>query len=407
MSPISKLRSSGSKIPNNKLRNRIRRKPYDAIIIGAGSTGVPIALSLAKAGESVLVIDKESSAGQGENKHAIGGVRATHSNKSKILTALRSLEIVSTWEQLHGDDIEWVEGGYLFVVYRKEEAKTLKSLLPIQKSFGLSIDWVEAENVIRRVPGINQKGLLGGIYSPHDGNISPLLLINAYYRRCLKSGVDFQFNEIVTGITSGKNGVTGVVTNKNEYKSNVVVNAAGAYAKEIGELVNVNIPIIPDSHEAGITEPVKPFFSPMVVDIRPEKNSKNYYFYQNALGQIIFCITPDPPIVGTNINSTSVFLPQIARRMIDLVPRLKYIKVRRCWRGLYPMTPDAQPIVGKAKSVDGFWIVAGMCGQGLMLGPGLGEQVGRAILEKSTHQDIEVLKGYSPERDYSKTEVLK
>jgi len=115
---------------------------YDAIIVGAGSIGVPTAMALAEKGIKTLVIDKNGSPGQGENKHAIGGIRATHSSPGKILTALRSLEIFSTWEKETGEDIEWLQGGYLFPVYRKEEEDILKGILPIQKEYGLNIDYV-------------------------------------------------------------------------------------------------------------------------------------------------------------------------------------------------------------------------------------------------------------------------
>jgi sarcosine oxidase subunit beta len=384
-----------------------KKSKYDAIIIGAGSIGTPIALALAREGKDVLVIDKGSSTGQGENKHAIGGIRATHSDRSKIVTAMRSLEIVSSWTGLYGDDIEWQEGGYLFVVYKKKDKNTLTKLLPYQRSYGLEIDWIESDMVMEHVPGINPKGLLGGIYSPHDGIMSPLLILNAYARRCIQNGVEFRYNEKVTGINIKGKSVVGVKTNKDEYKSDIVINAAGAYARDIAKMVSVDVPIQPESHEAGITEPVKPFFRPMVVDMRPAPGSKNYYFYQNVLGQIVFCITPDPPIFGTDIRDTSVFLPQVAKRMINLMPRLQNIKIRRTWRGLYPMSPDAQPIVDEVKNVKGFIIAGGMCGQGLMLGPGIGELVTRMIINKLTLQDQAVLEGFSLYRDFSKTEVFK
>ncbi len=407
---MSKLNLNKTNLNNNQAKKYSKNNTsprYDAIIIGAGSIGVPIAMSLGNAGQRVLVIDGHSSAGQGENKHAIGGIRATHSDRAKIITAMRSLEILSTWEQLYGDNIEWVEGGYLFVVFRPEDEDTLKSLLHLQQSYGLKIDWVEPDLITELVPGINKDGLLGGTYSPNDGNISPLLLINAYERRCIDAGVDFHFNEIVTKIKSDKNSVIGVVTNKGEYKADFIINAAGANAREIGLMAGIDLPIQPDSHEAGITEPVSKFFNPMVVDIRPEKSSKNYYFYQNALGQIIFCLTPSPPILGTDCRSTSEFLPQIAPRMINLLPRLKYIKVRRVWRGLYPMTPDGGPLVGEVEGLSGFIIAAGMCGQGLMLGPGIGELVSRLAMDKLTRQDVHVLKGFALDRDFIKAEVLK
>lgn len=99
----------------------------------------------------------------------------------------------------------------------------------------------------------------------------------------------------------------------------------------------------PDCHEAGITEPAQRFLEPMVVDIRRTPGAANYYFYQAHSGQVIFCITPDPPLIGTDRRETSEFLPMVARRMVGLMPKLANLKVRRTWRGLYPMTPMARP----------------------------------------------------------------
>ena len=124
----------------------------------------------------------------------------------------------------------------------------------------------------------------------------------------------------------------------------------------------------------------------MVVDIRPTQDSANYYFYQHATGQIVFCITPLPPIVGTDRRETSVFLPQVSRRMVGLIPRLRHLRVRRTWRGLYPMTPDGFPIVGEAPELAGYIHAVGMCGQGYMLGPGLGPLLLRLAQEHYSTQ---------------------
>jgi sarcosine oxidase subunit beta len=165
--------------------------------------------------------------------------------------------------------------------------------------------------------------------------------------------------------------------------------------------------VIPDSHEAAITEPVKPFFKCMVVDIRPGPGSKNFYFYQNLHGQVIFCITPDPPIVGTEKGATSVFLPQVCARIVQLLPRLKNLRVRRTWRGLYPMTPDGSPIVGWNRQITGLLHATGMCGQGLMLGPGTAELVARMIADRTSADDPLILEEFSPYRKFESEEVLK
>jgi sarcosine oxidase subunit beta len=379
----------------------------DVIIVGAGSVGVPTAMALGEFGIRTRVIDMHPSPGQGENKHAIGGVRATHSAPGKIIACRRSLEILAHWEKRHGDNIEWLNGGYVFPVYRKNDELTLKRLLPVQKKFGLNIDFLGPEEIRKILPGITPKGLRGGTFSPEDGSISPLLTINAFYRRAVDLGVMFHFKERVgqIGVKDGK--VVGVQTNLARYAAPVVVDTAGPFSTELGQSAGVKIPVVPDSHEGAITEPVQPFFKCMVVDIRPGSGSKNFYFYQNLHGQVIFCITPDPPIIGTDKGETAAFLPQVCARIVHLLPRLKNLRVRRTWRGLYPMTPDGSPLVGRNKQIEGLLHATGMCGQGLMLGPAVGEVVARLIADQITEEDRVILEEFSPSRKFEGQETLK
>jgi sarcosine oxidase subunit beta len=385
----------------------LTKSHYDAIIIGAGSVGAPTAYSFAKSGLKTLVIDKASSVGQESNKKAIGGIRATHSDPAKIKLSLRSIDIFSTWQTIHGDDLEWEKGGYCFVAYRDREREAFQNLLVKQKNFGLNIDWHDKKELLELVPHLNPAGLLGGTFSPDDGSASPLLSANALYKHATQLGAGFHFNETVNDIVTKSGKVIGVKTDRGEYGADVVINAAGPWSREISQMVGFDIPVTPDSHEAAITEPVAKFLNPMVVDIRPAPGSANYYFYQHRTGQIIFCITPKPNIWGFDCDETSTFLPMVAQRMVELMPILANIRVRRTWRGLYPMTPDGFPIVGKLNEVEGFIQAAGMCGQGFMLGPGLGELLTRIVLDQLEDDDETVLSYLTPYREFEGQELLK
>ncbi len=385
---------------------------YDVIIIGAGSVGVPTALATANDGLRTLVLDYLPSVAQADNKHAIGGIRATHSNIGKALLCKRSIEIFSKWEERYGDDIWWNQGGYIFLAFTEEDEKMLKDTVKLQRSFGLNIDFLDTEKVKELIPGINDRGLLGGTYSPEDGNASPLLSLHSFFRLSKDLGVEYHFNEKVIDIITKKNKVIGIKSKRGKYKTKFVINAAGAHAKDIGNMVGVHTPVDPESHEAGITEPVKKFFSPMVVDISPNidtkfGDSKNYYFYQNKEGKILFCLTPNPNILGTDRRETSSFLPQISKRMLQLLPRLRNIKIRRTWRGLYPMTPDGNPIIGKVNEIEGYINAIGMCGQGFMLGPGLGEFLSRLLTDKINSKDRKILETFSYNRNFGREEELK
>ncbi len=382
-------------------------KAYDVIVVGAGSVGTPAAWAMARAGLRVLVLDQFSSVGQGSNKAAIGGVRATHSDPAKIRLGLRSIELLSTWKETYGHNIEWKSGGYVFVAYSPREEKILKDLLAVQKAYGLNIDWYDAKELLRVVPALNPEGLLGGTYSPGDGHCSPLLVIEAFYREALRHGAEFRFGERVVAVETRGGRVAGVHTETGKYSAPILVNAAGAWAAELGKLLGLEHPVKPEAHEAGVTEAVAHFLEPMVVDIRPRPGSANFYFHQLASGQITFCITPDPPIWGDDRRETSAFLPMVARRMVELVPRLAYIRVRRTWRGLYPMSPDGAPLVGAMQEVPGYIVAIGLCGQGVMLGPALGELLARLVLDELTPEDEEILEHLSPYRSFALEEALK
>jgi len=382
-------------------------RTYDVIIIGAGSIGTPAAYYLSRAGQKVLVVDSAASVGQGSNKKAIGGIRATHSDPAKIKLCQRAIEIFSSWKEETGDDIEWFRGGYCFPVYREREEHILKDLLEIQKEYQLNIDWLDPKQMLEVVPDLNQTGLLGGTFSPDDGNASPLLAIHSYYVQSVKHGAVYRFDEPVIDILKAGDKIRGIRTKGGDYLADVVINAAGAWARPISQMIGVDVPVTPDSHESAITEPVARFLKPMVVDIRPSPGSANYYFYQHITGQIIFCITPNPSIWGDNTQETSDFLPMVAKRMVEVMPRLRNIRVRRTWRGLYPMTPDGFPIIGWAKEVPGYLLAVGMCGQGFMLGPSVGELITRMVTRTQTQEDQSLLEILSPTRSFAEAEKLK
>jgi sarcosine oxidase, subunit beta len=354
---------------------------YDLVIAGAGSVGLPLSYYCAKKGLKVLVLDKEPSWGRGQNRAAIGGIRATFSDPAKIRICAESLAIASRFEEEFGIGIEWRRGGYLFVAYDEEREAAFRELLSVQRAAGLDIGWIGADRVEELAPGIGMDGLRGGTFSPGDGYASPLKAGVAFHKLAREAGVEFRFGEEVAGLDMDGRRVRRLRTSSGAYEAGLFVNAAGAQAAGIAAMAGVSIPVRPDCHEGGVTEPVERFLEPMLVDIRSDEASGNYYFYQTTTGQVVFCITPRPQAWGTDTDGTSSFLPLCAKRMVALYPRLAGLKVRRTWRGLYPMTPDGQPIVGYAREAENLLLAAGMCGQGFMLGLGLGKILAEVIAE--------------------------
>lgn len=389
----------------------MENKKFDVIVIGGGSIGVPMALYLSLEKLKVLVLESEASIGQGQNKSAIGGVRATHSDPAKILICQESLRIFGAWKETYGRDVGWKKGGYCFPVFGTREETIVKNLLPVQKSYGLNIDWLDARGIQDVVTGITPHDLLGGTFSPDDGQVSPLLAIEEMFRVSCAAGCSYRYKEPVRDILMKQQKVYGVKTDKGEYQAPVVVIANGANAMQLGKTIGLDIPVTPDSHEAGISAPLEQFLGPLVVDLRPgtEGKTSNFYFGQNHEGCIIFCYTPSKLFIGTNREPTSEFLPVLAKRMIQLLPRLKNMLVRRVWRGLYPMTPDGLPICGSVPERQGLYCAVGLCGQGFMMGPGVGLNMAKLIVHGKPHMNEEIFNAYRFNRNFhgTKKEALK
>ena len=373
---------------------------FDAIVVGAGSVGNPTAYFLAREGLRVLVLDELPSSGQGQNKAAIGGVRATHSDPAKIRLAEQSLEVFGGWKTETGTDIGWKKGGYCFPAFDEGVETSLRGLLSVQKRFGLAIDYCSADEIARVVPGIARDGLRGGTYSPDDGQVSPLRASESITREAVRLGTEYRYREPIVGLVMSDHVVSGVRTLRGEYRAPAVVVAAGAHAARIAGWAGVDVPVYPESHEAGISAPVRPFLDPLVVDLRPgpEGRTTNVYFGQDSDGQVIFCYTPREPFPGENRTSTFEFMPIVAARLLELLPRLRNLTIRRVWRGLYPMTPDGRPIVGPAPGVQGLYFGVGMCGQGFMLGPGVGRCLASLVARGRPSIETEIFETLSPGR---------
>ncbi len=383
------------------------RNTYDVIIVGAGSIGLPTAYYLADAGLKVVVIDQYPSAGQASNKHAIGGIRATHSDPAKILLGTRSLNAFASWSEKTGDDIEWHQGGYTFLAYQNDDAIFLQNLVQYQKNNGLNINWLDKGQLLDIIPTLNQNYLLGGTYSPGDGSASPLLCAFSFAKQATLAGAQFRFSETVLELIKQSNRIKGVITDRGRYYGQWVVEASGGWAKHLSKKFGIVLPVEPDSHEAAITEPMQRLFQPMVVDMRSRPGSANFYFYQHPTGKIIFCLTPDPPIIGSHTIASSEFLPLASRRLLEIMPILKDLRVRRVWRGTYPMTPDGSPIIGSINGLQGYLLAVGMCGQGFMFGPGVGKLINNIIMDQTRQEDKIIFDRLSFHRDYKNMEQLK
>ncbi len=373
----------------------------DIIIIGGGIIGAATGYYLSRAGCRVRLIEKGYLC-SGSTGRCIGGIRQQFTSEGSIKLMLESVGHFSNMKEELGIDVHWHPGGYLFLAHSQEKKEAFLSNISIQQSFGLKdVRWVDAYEAKQVAPGLDAQGLLGGSYCPSDGQAYPFAVVSGYVERIKSYGGSINTFTEVAAILQGGGRVRGVRTAAGaEYQADVVVNAAGPWARDIGQMAGIEVPVEPERHEALITEGVDYLNIPMLVDYRADGG----YFQQfRHNGQFIGCYSPVPNVPGHSTDSSYQFLNQMPRRMLKLVPALAPVKVIRQWAGSYENTPDGNPILDRTP-LEGFFVAAGMCGHGFMLGPAMGRLAADLILN---HGKVPPVAEFALERDYSRQEAMK
>ncbi|HIE05665.1 MAG TPA: FAD-binding oxidoreductase [bacterium (Candidatus Stahlbacteria)] len=370
---------------------------FDAAIIGGGIIGVATGYYLSQEKLKVVLLERKFLC-SGSTGRCIGGIRQQFTTKSSIKVAMESVKIFEHLSEEFGFDVEWHQGGYLFLAHSEDKEDAYKKAIEIQRGYGLDVSYISPEEARDVVPSLNTDGLLGAAYCPTDGQANPFLVVDGYARGIRENrGEIVTFAEVV-GIKPNGNFL--VKTRDEQYEAPVVINAAGPWAAEVCRMVGIDIPAEPDRHEALITERYPKFMEPMVVDYRAD----GCYFQQlHSTGQLIGCYTPDPKVSGKDLSSTSEFLREMGKRMVRVIPATGDIRVLRQWSGSYTMSPDGSPIVGPT-DIDRFYVAVAMSGHGFMFGPGIGRSLAEVVVNNRSSIDISE---FDPARQFGELEALK
>ena len=291
------------------------------------------------------------------------------------------------WKERHGDDLEWHKGGYSYVAYRPEEEKSLKDLLVVQKSYGLNISWLDPKEIQEAIPGINPDGLIGGTLSPDDGHASPLLAVAGllFPRPAPGRRVPLRRNghwaSIIEGGTGpGRPDGQGGIRRGDRHQRRRRLGRRGRRASP-----GSSVPVRPDQHEGAVTEPVARFLEPMVVDIRPGRRIGELLFLsaRDRTGGLLHHPVPEP--LGVRHPRDERVPPDGGPAHGGPDPPAREP----------PGPPDlARPLPHDARRPPhhrmdergrGLLLAVGMCGQGFMLGPGVGELIVRMV-RRAAHE---------------------
>lgn len=359
----------------------------DVVVIGGGVVGCSTAYNLAKLGAGKVVVLEKSYLASGSTGRCGAGMRMQWGSETNCLLSRESVKMLSNLaERLDVDvDIEFTQNGYLLPAYTEKMAEQFKQNLIMQNRLGIPARWVTPEESLELVPILNTKGIIGSTYCGEDGHCNPFKVTEAYAQAAKKLQVEIYTETEVQGIVTKNGKITGVRTNKGDIQTDTVVNAAGGYAKKVGRMAGIELPIFPERHEILVTEPVEPTMGPMVMSFY-----HNLYCQQSPHGSFIMGIGHPNEPESYNTKSSWQFLCEMAEQLIAILPPLAGLNVVRQWAGLYDMCPDRTPILGNSPKLSRFFTAAGFSGHGFMISPITGQLMAEMILGKPTAIPIQM-----------------
>lgn len=357
-----------------------------AVVIGGGVGGAAILYWLARLGWTETVLVERARVTSGSTFHSAGLVGQLRGSLSLTQMMMNSVDLYRSLKSEVGLETGWHEVGSLRLASSHERMEELTRQAAWAKTFGLPLELISADEAQRMFPPMSTDGVLGAAYLPTDGYIDPSQLTFALVEGARRRGAEIWEDTRVTGIEVKDGRVRKVITDGGEVATELVVNAGGIFAPEIGRMAGVNVPLIPMAHEYLITKPAGlPLGMPtmrdpsLLVYYRPESGGLIMGGYErNPAPWGLDGIAPD--FNGRLLEPDwDRFEPLMANAIVR-TPSLKDAQVVRLVNGPEAFTPDGEFILGPSE-VRGFWVAAGFCAHGLAGAGGMGRLVAEWIVE--------------------------
>ena len=350
-----------------------------AVVIGGGVIGCSCLYHLAKQGWTDSVLVEQFQLTHGSTWHSAGLVGQLRSSISLTRMMQYSVGLYAELKELTGNDPGWHQLGGLRLASSQPRLEEIRRQASWAKTFGLPMEIVSAEEAQALFPPMSTDGVLAAAFIPDDGYLDPSQLTFALADGARRLGAQIEVRTRVTGIETRDGRVCAVETDKGRIECEVVVDAAGMYARQVAELVGVDVPIIPFGHQYLVTEPFDPPLEPLPTLRDPD----NLIYFRTEVGGLVmggYERKPAPwAIDGIPDGFEAKLLPQEWERMEELftnaihrVPAMENAEVKMFFNGPEAFTPDADFLLGET-DVPGFWIAAGGCAHGLAGAGGVGK----------------------------------
>jgi 4-methylaminobutanoate oxidase (formaldehyde-forming) len=370
------------------MRDRAR-----AVVIGGGVGGCSVLYWLTRLGWDDVVLVERADLTSGSTFHSAGLVGQLRSSLALTRMMMESVELYRSLESEVGLETGWREVGSLRLASSPERMEEIARQAGWAKTFGLPLELISAAEAQALFPPMTGDGVLGAAFLPTDGYIDPSQLTFALAESARRRGAEIATSTRVTGISVERGRVTGIETDNGSIETEIVVNAGGMYAREVGALAGVNVPIIPMAHEYLITKPTG-----LPLDMPTMRDPSLLVYFRPESGGLIMggyerdCAPWGLDGIPADFNSRLLEedwprFEELMQNAIVRVPSLAEMEVVKLINGPEAFTPDGEFILGPS-DVRGFWVAAGFCAHGLAGAGGMGKLVAEWIVEGTPSLDV-------------------
>ena len=327
-------------------------------------------------------------------------------------------ELYRNLEEETGQSTGFKDVGYLEIACTASRLEGLRRTADFNRVFDIDIAELSASEVKRMWPLMETGDVLAGFYTTGDGRVNPIDTTMALAKGARKGGVRIFEDSKVTGILQENGYVTGVITDKGKIQSEYVVNCAGIWARELGKLAGVTVPLQAAEHYYMITEPIEGMHS----DLPVFSDLDRYAYYREEVGGMLLGFfepdaapwaldgVPEGFSFGEIAPDWDRMMPYIEEAM-KRVPVLETAGIHKFFCGPESFTPDLMPIMGEAPELGNFFVAAGFNSLGILLGGGAGWILAHWMVEglpdvDVTEIDIQRMSPYQNNRKYLRDRIV-
>ncbi|MDO8477139.1 MAG: FAD-dependent oxidoreductase [Candidatus Rokubacteria bacterium] len=366
-----------------------------AVIVGGGIIGTSVAYHLTKLGWKDVVLLEQGSLSGGTTWHAAGLVGQLRASSNLTRLIRYSADLYERLEAETGQATGWKRCGSLSVARTCERMTQLERNAALARSYGIDAEVISASLAGERYPLMRTDDLVGAVWIPGDGKANPADITQALARGARAGGAAIHEGVRVTGVRLERGAVAGVETSQGPIATEILVNCAGMWARELGRLSGVTVPLHACEHMYIVTNPI----DGVTPDLPVMRDADGHiYFKEEVAGLLMGGFDPWAKPWGMDgIPEGFSFgtLPEdwgkfelLMRNAIQRVPVLESAQVRLLMNGPESFTPDNYFILGEAPEVRRYYVGAGFCSGGIAAAGGAGRALAEWIVEDRPSMDL-------------------